>query len=136
MGAIADDVGADGHPGAFFLTSPRLSSVQKFCTGAEAALAVGNDQAVYFGAKGDFEERRDADMNPSDDVSFEFRYEDGVRAWRFDAGETMPHFFCGSWVAKFAAELGESRHIRGSGGPDFHGLNFETHGLRPFPPQS
>jgi len=93
MGAIADDVGADGHPGAFFLTSPRLSSVQKFCTGAEAALAVGNDQAVYFGAKGDFEERRDADMNPSDDVSFEFRYEDGVRAWRLNSSKTRLHFF-------------------------------------------
>src|SRR5262249_18984971 len=132
VSAFANHVRADRHADAFLLAGPGFGGIEKFCACTEATLAVSDDQAVYFGAEGDFEKRRDADVNPTDDVLFEFSHKNSVGAYWFDVGETPLHFFCGSWIAKLAAEFGESRNVCGFSVPDFYSSIFCTHRFKPF----
>ena len=59
VSTVADDIGPDGHSLAFFAAGPCFRRVQKLRAGAEAAVTFRDDEAIYFGAAGDFEKRRE-----------------------------------------------------------------------------
>src|SRR2546421_6609783 len=43
VSAVADDVGPDGHPLAFFAACPNFCGVEKFCACAQAPVALRHD---------------------------------------------------------------------------------------------
>lgn len=103
VSAVADDVGTDGHALAFFVSCPNFCGIEKFCAGAEAAVVLRNDEAIYFGATRHFEKRRDTDVDPADDRFFKFSHKDSVPAGRLDLTKTLPHFLHRGGVAELAA---------------------------------
>lgn len=74
-------------------------------------MTFGDDESVDFRATRDFQERHDADVNPSNDTFRRFGDEYGVLRSGLQAGETFLHFpGCGG-IAKFAAQFREARYI-------------------------
>ena len=103
VSAVADDIGPDGHSVAFFAACPNFRGIEESCTSAEAAVAFGDEQAVYFGAAANFEKRRDTDVDPADDRFFKLRNKDSVPSCGLDLTETLSHFLHRRGIAKLAA---------------------------------
>ena len=103
VSTVADDIGPDGHSLAFFAAGPNFSGVEEFCTGAQAAVTFRDDEAIYFGAAGNFKKRRDTDVDPADDRFFKLGNKDSVSTRRLDPTEALSHFLHRGGVAEFAA---------------------------------
>ena len=118
VSALADDIGPDGHSLAFLAACPHFRGIEEFCTSAEAAVTFRDDEAIYFGAAGDFEKRRDTDVDPADDRFFKLRNKDSVSSRRLDLTETLSHFLHRGWIAKLAAQFRDAWNVSRPGASD------------------
>lgn len=122
VSAFAKDVGADGQFGAAMFAGPSFHRVEEQRTGAEAALTIGNDEAVEFGARADFDEMVHADMRPADDAGRgRFRDKKSVLRTTFEFAKAFGNFGRRRGVTELAGEIGEARSVGRTGTADFHG---------------
>src|SRR2546430_5027010 len=105
VSALADDIGPDGHSLAFLAACPHFRGIEEFCTSAEAAVTFRDDEAIYFGAAGDFQKRRDTDVDPAEDGFFKLRNKNSVSSCSLDLTETLSHFMNDGGVTKLAAQF-------------------------------
>lgn len=132
VSAVADDIGPDGHSLAFFAACPNFRGVEEFCAGTQAAVALCDDEAIYFGAARNFKKRRDTDVDPTDDRFFKLRNKDSVSSCGLDLTETLSHFLHRGGIAKLAAQFRDAWNVGGLGASDFERMIFGVHRFKPF----
>jgi hypothetical protein len=120
MGSFSDYVGAHGHAFAAATTRPLFRGVQQKSARSTAAFFVGHYQAIHFGAQWHLEKRRNADVQPANNIAvMRFGDEHGAVRWRLDLAQSLGNL-CGSrGIPQLAGKLRDTRRVAAFCAADF-----------------
>ena len=125
MGALADYIGAHRHALAPATACPLFRGAQQQSAGSSASFLAVHYQAIYFRSQFDFEQRRNADVQPANNFALgRFRDQYGVLVGRFNPAQSLCNRsrFCG--ITQLAAKLGDLGAIAALCAPDCDGRSF------------